>query len=536
MIKKYFPFFFLIYSSVAYSQSPVFNWGKSIGGSIDEEMRDIVIIDTSLAPCTICPLRLVGTTASDDGNLSSCGSIANDYDAMVIKTNSDGTGYSCEAYGGTAYDEFNTGVFHKSGSNMYQYIYLGQTSSNDGDVSGNHGMSDAWLVRVQFNTIVHQKCIGGNNKDAGFDFIEMPDKGFIICGASASDIIDSDTMDYHGFDDGWITRVDSMGNIIWSKLFGGNLSDYLVSIDKTEDGDFVCAGYSNSNDSAFSNNHGGLDFWVVKFDSLGNLLWQKIYGGSGNEEAHTIVASENNSMMIMGYNSSSDGDITGHHGQSFNQDLWIVKLDSSGNLIWERSYGSTDFQVGYAMCKTNDGNFVVTGGGNGNDGDLLGVPGFSSTWIFKIDTSGTILWSGRFGSNGSEGKQYSVKTYDSKTFYFITHPLTSGGNVTTFYGGFDDVWLGSITDTSQALEVNQITQYHWGSVFPNPVQDKLNLTLYDPKPTLIQLCDALGNILHTFKTDGKYLTIDLGEYPAGFYLLKILQNNKVYIQRIIKTP
>ncbi|MBL0049274.1 MAG: T9SS type A sorting domain-containing protein [Bacteroidetes bacterium] len=536
MIKGAF-FFLLLPLLSCFAQTPVFNWGSSAGGSDDDIIYDIAIPDSLIFQCTIgCPLTLVGTTKSDDGNLTNCNSlIAGNNQALVLKFTTFGTLSDCFSYGGSGNDQFNKAKYQKTGNGFHK-VYLGRTSSNDGDVSGNHGIGDAWLVRTKDDTIINQVCIGGQGDESGLDFIEMPDHGFIICGYTNSIIISGMPMTQHGQYDAWIARVDSLGSVIWTRRYGGNLGDRFTSITRTTDGNFVCVGYSNSTDSAFSVNHGANDYWIIKIDTSGNLLWQKIYGGSGSDITYK-VSGINNNILVSGYSSSFNGDVIGNHSLPGNEDVWILKLDSSGNIIWKKCFGGAGFEINYTFLNIKGNNTIVTASGNSLDGDLTGITGYRGTWVFKIDSMGNIIWSKQFGSNNAEGSQTSIVTYDSRTFYFISHPGSVGGNVTVFYGGFNDIWIASVTDTSSSVGISeQSFENELIDISPNPTSGIVNITKKFSSESNAELYNYQGGLLKRFDSPkSKEFFFDMSSYNSGIYFLKIKSNNKVVTKKIIKT-
>ncbi len=133
MLKKYFPFFFLIYSSVAFAQAPVFNWGASAGGSDDDIIYDIAIPDSTIFQCTIgCPLTLVGSTKSDDGNLTNCNSlIAGNFQALVLKFTTFGNFNDCFSFGGSGSDKFHKVQYHNSSGFATQISSIRVTNADE---------------------------------------------------------------------------------------------------------------------------------------------------------------------------------------------------------------------------------------------------------------------------------------------------------------------------------------------------------------------------------------------------------------------
>jgi len=120
--------------------------------------------------------------------------------------------------------------------------------------------------------------------------------------------------------------------ILWQKSLGGTGEDYARSVSSTFDGGFIVAGSSTSNDGDVTGNHGGYDFWITKLSSMGTIEWQKSLGGTLGELAYSVIQSSDSGYVVAGYTLSNDGDVSGNHGD---KDFWVIKIDSTGNLIWQ---------------------------------------------------------------------------------------------------------------------------------------------------------------------------------------------------------
>jgi hypothetical protein len=152
---------------------------------------------------------------------------------------------------------------------------------------------------------------------------QTSDGGFIVAGSSNS--TNGDVSGNHGGYDYWIVKLDSHAFIEWQKSLGGSNDDYATSIHQTTDGGFIVAGYSNSNDGDVSGNQGDYDYWIVKLGAAGNIEWRKCLGGSGNDQAYSIQQISDSAYIVGGSSSSSDEDVSGNHG---GKDYWIVKLQT----------------------------------------------------------------------------------------------------------------------------------------------------------------------------------------------------------------
>jgi hypothetical protein len=202
------------------------------------------------------------------------------------------------------------------------YIVAGYTESNDGDVKGNHENGDFWIVKLDKDgNIEWQKTLGGSNWDWAFSVQQTPDGGYIVAGFTWSN--DGDVSGNHGSLDAWIVKLDKDGNIEWQKTLGGSGNDWATSVQQTTDGGYIVAGGTYSTDGVIRGNHGSLDAWVVKLDGNGNMQWQKALGGSGSDSAWSVQQTTDGGYIVAGFTKSNDGDVTGNHGSA---DFWVVKL------------------------------------------------------------------------------------------------------------------------------------------------------------------------------------------------------------------
>src|ERR1043165_716649 len=148
------------------------------------------------------------------------------------------------------------------------------------------------------------------------------------------------------------------GNLAWQKCLGGSGDDIGLSIQQCMDGSYIVAGQSTSNDGDVSGNHGDYDYWVVKLDTDGNLVWQKSFGGSFFDVAQSIYQITDGGFIVVGFTSSNDGDLSTNYGE---YDYWIIRLDTAGNIVWKKSLGGSDDHVAYSVQQTTDGGFIVGG-------------------------------------------------------------------------------------------------------------------------------------------------------------------------------
>ena len=349
-------------------------WAQCYGGSQEEYLRHMIQTPDE-------GFLITGYTYSDDGNV--VGNHGNS-DIWIIKLASDGTIEWQRCYGGTDYD---VGLF-LTNTQDGGYAVCGYTYSNDNDVSGNHGGSDAWILKLNQNGIIEwQNCVGGSGYDVSLSLIQTPDNGFIVAGSTRSN--DGDVSGNHGASDAWVFKLDQTGNLIWQKCYGGNDMEYASSIDFSFTGGFIFTGYASSYNGDVSGIHGDKDFWVVSIDQSGNLQWQNCLGGSAPEEAKFLTRSSEGMYQITGYTYSNDGDVSGNHGDA---DVWVVELDQSGNLVWQRCFGGTNEDRAEFLNSTSDNGMIVTGFTFSSNGDISGYIGSGDFWIFKLGQNKNLEW------------------------------------------------------------------------------------------------------------------------------------------------
>ena len=327
------------------------------------------------------------------------------------------------------------------------YISAGYTYSSDGDVTNNQGDNDYWIVKYDVTgNIVWQKTYGGTSSDIANSIQQTTDGGYIVAGYTLSS--DGDVIGNHGSIDCWVLKLDAAGTIIWQKTYGGTGSDKAESIQQTADGGYIIMCTSNSNNGDVTDNHGNYDYWVVKTDATGNIIWQKSYGGTSIENGREIKQTVDGGYIMIGQSYSNNGDVTGNHG---NYDYWVVKTDATGNIIWQKSYGGSGLEDPSSIIQTTDGGYIAAGRSASSNGDLTNNNGGSDFWIVKLDVAGTIIWQKNYGGPTNDNAQSIQQT--SNGGYIVAGNVTSnGGDVVGFHGGsYNDGWILRLDVTGTIL-------------------------------------------------------------------------------------
>lgn len=312
-------------------------------------------------------------------------------DFWVIKLNHEGKMEWQKCLGGTG-SEVASFVQQTSDGG---YIVAGSSSSVDCMVTGNHGGLDFWLVKLtSTGEMEWQKSLGGSKHEYLWALTVTADGGYILAGDTESN--DGDVSGNHGERDFWIVKVDNRGNMLWQKCVGGSGTETAYSVSEAPDGSCVAAGYTESNDGDVSGNKGKWDYLVVKLSSTGSLQWQKCLGGSEYDQAWSVRYTKSGGIIVAGYSTSNNGDVSGNH---FGADAWVVKLTGSGVLEWQKSYGGEWNDMAYSIRETPDGGFLVAGDAESKTGDVTCNEGLTDMWVFKISATGVLQWQKSFGGN-----------------------------------------------------------------------------------------------------------------------------------------
>jgi len=316
------------------------------------------------------------------------------------------------------------------------YLVVGYSYSNDGDVHGHHSdtlWTDYWVVKLDSSgDTLWTKSLGGLYHDWGTCGEQTNDGGYIVAGHSRTYRHGSSyNPDY------WLVKLDSTGDTVWTRNFGGWKGDYCFSVQQTFDGGYILAGFSYSDSGDVRDHHGDTmycDIWLVKLDSTGDTVWTKSLGGTLNEKAYSIQQTADSGYIVAGLAYSNNGDVSGHHGDSLHCDVWVVKLDAEGDIEWQKSLGGSGTDAAYSIKQTFDGGYIVAGYSYSNDGDVGKNYGSADFWIVKLDSSGDTLWTKGFGGSKKDVAHSVWQTLDSG-FIVAGYSFSNDSDVTGHHSG-----------------------------------------------------------------------------------------------------
>lgn len=341
-------------------------------------------------------------------------------------------------YGGEDTDQLNSADETADGG----YIFAGFTYSNDGDVSGNHGGSDVWVVKTNYaGDFEWQKCFGGINDDFAEKIVRTIDNGFIIVGYTESN--SDDVLGNHGKSDVWVVKLDSDGNMIWQKCLGGSENDLAYDIKQMVDGSYILVGKSASDDGDITRHITGDDVWIVKLDAVGEIIWQKTYGTIGTEALYSVSVNDEGGFYVVGRSNSHGNDFEGHFGYI---DIIAIKLDQNGNMIWQKCFGGKMDDTALSVKTTVDNGLIIAGTSESRNGNVTDNKGEKDFWILKLVSTGEIQWKKSFGGSDREEAYEILQTED---YGFVVAGMTrsSDGDVSED-PGIGDAWIIKLSKDS----------------------------------------------------------------------------------------
>jgi len=308
-----------------------------------------------------------------------------------------------KTYGGT-YDDFGYSIEKTSDNGS---IIIGYTKSMGA------GGSDVWLLKTDSDgNELWNKTFGGTNNDYGCSIKQDADGEYILVGHTESYGL--------GLSDLWIIKTDSLGNELWNKTYGGTEAESGFSIQHSSDNSYIITGMTSSYGAGY------FDVWLLKIDENGNEIWNNTYGGSDQDVAYSVQKTTKDEYILVGRTKSYGNGLV---------DGWMVKTDSEGNEMWNRTFGGTDYDCIYGVNLTYDGGFVLIGNTVKNES--------SDLWLIKTNSKGLEEWNKTFGGSGSD-LGYTIQSIANSNFIITGY--------TSSYGAGDlDAWILKVDSSGNEL-------------------------------------------------------------------------------------
>lgn len=388
----------------------------------------------------------LGHTQSIDGDIVDNDSQINKI--WLVKTDVNGDILWSRTYGGSEDDRGTKVITTTDGG----FAILGYTESSDGDMTENAGFYDQWIAKLDNQgTIEWQKSYGFLGSDQANDVIQTTDGGFFTSGfldvtasgGEGNDGAQEDTINnsttratLHGVGEFWGHKLDANGNLEWRRYFGGTSNDRSYAVVQAPDGGILMTGNSESNDFDISESKGSYDFWAVRLNATGDLLWEKSLGGSQIEIAYAATNTPDGNYIIAGDTRSSDGDVTNFRGSA---DVWLVKINDQGDLIWQRTLGGSNFESSRAITQI-PGGYAITGASRSADGQVTINNGQNDFWVATINENGELQKQQSFGGNNQDFG-YGITATSQGAIIIAGDTESTSGPLTTQNGATDAVLI-----------------------------------------------------------------------------------------------
>jgi uncharacterized delta-60 repeat protein len=353
----------------------------------------------------------------------------------LVKTNSGGDLMWQKTFGGSSAD----GGYSVQQTLDGGYIIAGYTYYSD-------SYYDVYLIKTNSDgdPIWQKILVRQHYYDTAHSVQQTSDGGYVITGHTASYA--------GGYADVYLIKTNSDGDLMWEKTFGGSNEDRGYSVQQTSDGGYIIAGYTNSYGA------GGRNVYFIKTNSDGDLMWEKTFGGSGFNQGNSVQQTSDGGYIIAG-----NRDLNG----SGDYDVYLVKTNSDGDLQWEKTFGGSDYDCGNSVQQTSDSGYIIAGYTN-----VFGS-GYDDVYLVKTNSDGDLMWEKTFGGSSADGG-YSVQqtldggyiiagyTWSNDSYYDVYLIKVSGGvSSPTLCDMNRDGIVSIVGDVPPFVQVIYFQDYTW---------------------------------------------------------------------------
>lgn len=391
---------------------------------------------------------------------------------------------------------------------------------------------DAFVYKVNsVGEVEWNKHLGGSQRDGAESIIQLPDNSYLVAANTAS--YDRDVSHYiGGWQDAWLIHLDPSGKIISEKCFGGSDLDGVKCILKTPEGGYVFAGELGSKDAGIKTEHEGLNTWIVKLSDKLDIEWQKVYGGSYFQHVSDIKQTTDGGFIIASsagvYDSDipvkRDGDVTDLYGDQ--HDMWVLRLDSKGELLWQKILGGTGHDYSRSLIP-NGNNYFLLGWTRSKDGNISDFKGGKyDAVLFEIDSKGTLVWERSIGGS-QDDYLCCAASYKNGDFLLVGSTSSQDGDLSP--NADTGIWVVKFSTRSETQSTQVKKPYFNIYTYPNPASNMLKVGFSNSngdRDVTIRITDISGGkLIQVVDNAGRdvrnEVTFDVSQLVAGIYRVTV---------------
>jgi hypothetical protein len=474
---------------------------------------------------------------------------------VLVKYDINGNMQWQKAFGGddgNSSHESNFGNIIKT--NDHGWLIAG--SSNEIPPVGNktapaYGYIDTWVIKLDsaFN-IQWQNSYGGSGSEQFYKAQQNSDGTYYFAGVSSSSVSGTKTDSCRGNGDFWLVKTDAMGNQLWDKTVGSPDSDNLVDFTVVNDRIFLLGkldasdGYHTYSSGECSMGYGNIDIWITALDTSGNLLWDKTFGGNGNDVPNAICYNNHRLYIVGSSDSTSLTPPTTRTAPAKSYiDAWLIQLDTNGVQYWEKSYGGTPSAFQYMSDIEhipNTSNLLMAGSSDSNAANdkSENSRGLTDYWLLKIDTAGNVLWDKTIGGSDDDLiSQKALYVVDSNTFFVggVSNSTISGDKTVPIYSTtYGDFWCLEWGPADLGIKQYAVSDF---LIYPNPATDII--TIRGEQLAEIQeinIMDLSGKVVKHQKVKNKnqLLQFDVKDLTQGTYFIRLTGKTITSTYKLVK--
>jgi len=541
---------FVSFVVFADAQTPDWEWARSAGGTSYDEAYSVAVDaigNSYLAGYFLSPSITFGTTTLTNAARSNF---------FLVKYDPAGNVLWAKSAGGRDNDCWATSVAVDASGNVFLGgCYASSTISFDSITftNANAGLfnADIFLTKYDANgNLKWAKSVGGIGDDRVNSVALNASGDLFIAGyfQAPNIIFDTITLTSAGWQDIFIVKYDTAGNVHWAKSIGGDNYEQATSVAVDASGNAYLTGFFDSSYIIFGTtiltnaSVGNGDIFLAKYDANGNVLWATSTGETSSDESNSVATDTSGNIFITGYfygSTISFGSTTLTNTIIGFGDIFLVKYNAIGNVVWAKSEGGNGTDWGCSVAVDISGNSYLAGWYSGSttiiDTITLASTGSPDISISKYDTNGNVLWAKGAGGNSSD-RAYSAAVDASGAVYlaggFYSPSINFGGTTllnTNSTGDSVDVFL---TKLNSSNGINESISLSAISLYPNPAADIM--TIETPQKATFEILSIHGQLIKTFETYNTKTNIDVSALPAGMYIVEVRTEKGIAVKKFVK--